>query len=119
MLSPFSQERLGYDGSFRIHGAWWMSPVSAMDRSSKDISSARSLIFPKKGPRFYDITILLKDKTGFAMFIDKLSGRYISHEIDLVSGWKPRGFIFAPALAYRLNTGLVPVRKPGKLRLSA
>ena len=26
-----------------------------------------------------------------------------------------RGFIFGPALAYRLNAGFVPVRKPGKL----
>src|SRR5438045_7392968 len=26
-----------------------------------------------------------------------------------------RGFIFGPAVAYRLNAGFVPVRKPGKL----
>ena len=71
--------------------------------------------FPKKGILFYDITTLLKDKTGFAMLIDKLSEHYISHEVDLVLGMEARGFIFAPALAYRLNAGFVPVRKPGKL----
>ncbi len=36
-------------------------------------------------------------------------------KIDLVLGMEARGFIFGPALAYRLNAGFVPVRKPGKL----
>lgn len=71
--------------------------------------------FPKKGILFYDITTLLKDKTGFATLIDNLSEHYISQNIDLVLGMEARGFIFAPALAYRLNAGFVPVRKPGKL----
>src|ERR1700741_370179 len=71
--------------------------------------------FPKKGILFYDITTLLKDKTGFATLIDKLSEHYISEDVDLVLGMEARGFIFAPALAYRLNAGFVPVRKPGKL----
>jgi len=71
--------------------------------------------FPKKGILFYDITTLLKDRTGFARLIDALSENYIGKEIDLVLGMEARGFIFAPALAYRLNAGFVPVRKPGKL----
>jgi adenine phosphoribosyltransferase len=71
--------------------------------------------FPKKGILFYDITTLLKDKLGFAMLIDALSEHYIQKEIDLVLGMEARGFIFGPALAYRLNAGFVPVRKPGKL----
>src|SRR5436853_655988 len=71
--------------------------------------------FPKKGILFYDITTLLKDKLGFATLIDALSEHYIGKEIDLVLGMEARGFIFGPALAYRLNAGFVPVRKPGKL----
>jgi adenine phosphoribosyltransferase len=71
--------------------------------------------FPKKGILFYDITTLLKDKLGFATLIDALSENYIGKEIDLVLGMEARGFIFGPALAYRLNAGFVPVRKPGKL----
>jgi adenine phosphoribosyltransferase len=71
--------------------------------------------FPKPGILFYDITTLLKDKTGFATLIDKLSEYYISKNVDLVLGMEARGFIFAPVLAYRLNAGFVPVRKPGKL----
>ncbi|MGA7379606.1 MAG: adenine phosphoribosyltransferase [Terriglobales bacterium] len=71
--------------------------------------------FPKKGILFYDITTLLKDKQGFAMLIDALAEHYIGKDVDLVLGMEARGFIFAPALAYRLNAGFVPVRKPGKL----
>jgi adenine phosphoribosyltransferase len=71
--------------------------------------------FPKQGILFYDITTLLKDKLGFACLIDALSVNYIGKEIDLVLGMEARGFIFGPALAYRLNAGFVPVRKPGKL----
>jgi adenine phosphoribosyltransferase len=32
-----------------------------------------------------------------------------------VLGIEARGFIFGPALAYRLNAGFVPIRKPRKL----
>src|SRR6201993_5555194 len=71
--------------------------------------------FPKKGILFYDITTLLKDKTGFAQLIDLFSEHYIGKKVDLILGMEARGFIFGPALAYRLNAGFVPVRKPGKL----
>ena len=91
-----------------------------MSTSALNAEYLKSLIreipdFPKKGILFYDITTLLKDKTGFATLIDKLSEQYISQDVDLVLGMEARGFIFAPALAYRLNAGFVPVRKPGKL----
>jgi adenine phosphoribosyltransferase len=71
--------------------------------------------FPKKGILFYDITTLLKDKAGYATLIDVLAERYIGKGVDLILGMEARGFIFGPALAYRLNAGFVPVRKPGKL----
>ena len=71
--------------------------------------------FPKAGILFYDITTLLKDRLGFARLIDALTEHYISKDVDLVLGIEARGFIFGPALAYRLNAGFVPVRKPKKL----
>ena len=71
--------------------------------------------FPKPGILFYDITTLLKDRTGFAQLIDALAAHYLEQKIDLVLGIEARGFIFGPALAYRLNAGFVPVRKPRKL----
>jgi len=71
--------------------------------------------FPKPGILFYDITTLLKDPKGFATLIDALAQYYMDKDIDLVLGIEARGFIFGPALAYRLNAGFVPVRKPKKL----
>ena len=71
--------------------------------------------FPKPGILFYDITTLLKDKTGFKQVIDALACHYQNDGIDTVLGIEARGFIFAPALAYALGAGFVPVRKPKKL----
>jgi adenine phosphoribosyltransferase len=82
-------------------------PLKALVRTVPD--------FPKPGILFYDITTLLKDPKGFAALIDALAQYYIDKDIDLVLGIEARGFIFGPALAYRLNAGFVPVRKPRKL----
>ena len=71
--------------------------------------------FPKPGILFYDITTLLKDKTGFRGVIDGLKNHYAQAHVDVVLGIEARGFIFAPALAYALGAGFVPVRKPRKL----
>jgi adenine phosphoribosyltransferase len=71
--------------------------------------------YPKPGILFYDVTTLLKDKKGFHSLIDQLCAHYKGHTIDLVAGVEARGFIFAPALAYSLGAGFVPVRKPKKL----
>ena len=97
-----------------------MSASKSSTITTQEVDHLKKLIrevpdFPKKGILFYDITTVLKDKTGLATLIDKLAEHYISQDVDLVLGMEARGFIFAPALAYRLNAGFVPVRKPGKL----
>jgi adenine phosphoribosyltransferase len=71
--------------------------------------------FPKPGIIFKDITPLLGDPQAFNMVINLLADRYISQHIDRVVGVEARGFILGAALAYKLNTGLILVRKPGKL----
>lgn len=71
--------------------------------------------FPKPGILFYDITTLLRDKDGLKTLIDALAEHYSGQKIDQVVGIEARGFIFAPALAYRLGAGFVPIRKPKKL----
>src|SRR5215471_12386012 len=84
------------------------------------MSDLKSLIrevpdFPKPGILFYDITTLLKDPKGFRGVIDGLKEHYRNTQVDTVLGIEARGFIFAPALAYALGAGFVPVRKPRKL----
>ncbi|MFQ5724476.1 MAG: adenine phosphoribosyltransferase [Terriglobia bacterium] len=71
--------------------------------------------WPKPGILFYDITTLLKDPQGFRALIDNLYDHYHQRPVDVVAGIEARGFIFGPALAYRLGAGFVPVRKPNKL----
>src|SRR6202142_3928085 len=71
--------------------------------------------YPKPGILFYDLTTLLQDPRGFHSLVDRLCEHYNGHKVDVVAGIEARGFILAPALAYRLNAGFVPVRKPKKL----
>ena len=71
--------------------------------------------FPKQGIVFKDITTLLKVPGAFHQVIDEMYDAVKDDQIEVVVGMESRGFIFAGALAYRLNAGLVPVRKLGKL----
>ncbi len=71
--------------------------------------------FPKAGILFYDVTTLLRDPDGFRIAIDQLTSPFAGVGIDLVVGIESRGFILGSAVADRLRTGFVPVRKLGKL----
>lgn len=71
--------------------------------------------FPKKGIIFKDITTLLSDAKSYQRMIDSIANRYVGQRVDKVVGVEARGFIIGAALAYKLNAGIVLVRKPGKL----
>ena len=71
--------------------------------------------WPKKGILFYDITTLLKDAVSFQQSVQALIAPYRGAGVDIVVGVEARGYIFAPTVAYVLDAGFVPVRKPGKL----
>jgi adenine phosphoribosyltransferase len=71
--------------------------------------------FPKPGILFYDITTLLKEPICLRAIIDDLVQQYQGTGITKVVGMESRGFILGSPLAYHLNAGFVPVRKPGKL----
>ena len=71
--------------------------------------------FPKPGINFYDITTLLKHPEGLRRTVDALAEEFKDEKVNVVIGIEARGFIFAPALAYHLGAGFVPVRKPRKL----
>ena len=71
--------------------------------------------FPKPGILFYDITTLLQDSLALRMTVDRFVWLFAKKHIDKVVGIESRGFMFGPIVAYDLNAGFVPVRKPGKL----
>ena len=71
--------------------------------------------FPKSGIMFRDITTLLADPAGLAPAVDGLAQLADEMRVDAVAGIEARGFIFGAALALRLGTGFIPLRKAGKL----
>lgn len=71
--------------------------------------------FPKKGIVFKDIMLLLQNADALAEVIDTFCEKLAGKKIDKIVAPESRGFIFGPALAYKLNAGFVAVRKPGKL----
>jgi adenine phosphoribosyltransferase len=73
--------------------------------------------FPKPGIIFRDITTLLSHAEGLRYTIDTLRQKCqdLGLSPDYVVGMESRGFLFGVPLAYQLQAGFVPVRKPGKL----
>ncbi len=71
--------------------------------------------YPKPGIMFRDITTLIGHAEGFAAAIRKLAAPYHNERIDAVAGIEARGFILGGAVADRLGTGFIPIRKKGKL----
>ncbi len=71
--------------------------------------------FPKEGILFLDITTATKDAKAMRIMVDFLYEKFKDERVDYVAGIESRGFIFGAALAYRLNAGFIPIRKPNKL----
>lgn len=71
--------------------------------------------FPKPGIQFKDITTLLRDSGGLRHSVDVLAEKCAAFQPDFIIGMESRGFLFGVPLAYQLNAGFIPVRKPGKL----
>lgn len=71
--------------------------------------------FPIKGILFRDITPLMADGEAFRKACEELKNFAVERGAELIVGPESRGFIFGCPIAYALNIGFVPVRKPGKL----
>jgi len=71
--------------------------------------------FPEKGIIFRDITTVLQVPEAFCDAVNKMADSVRDLDFDVVIGPESRGFIFGTPVAYKLNKGFVPVRKPGKL----
>jgi len=69
--------------------------------------------FPKPGVQFKDLTPLFADREAMTAVIDALVD--IASSADLVAGIDSRGFLVAAAVAGRLRTGVLAIRKGGKL----
>ena len=71
--------------------------------------------FPQKGIQFKDITPLIGNPDALKKAIDEMALFAKSKGATVIVGPDARGFIFGTPVAYALNLGFVPVRKPGKL----
>ena len=71
--------------------------------------------FPKKGIIFRDITTGIKDADTMRAMIDYLCDQYKDERVDYIAGIESRGFIFGMPMAYKMNCGFIPIRKPNKL----
>lgn len=71
--------------------------------------------FPKEGISFKDITTLISDGEAFREAVNLMKKNLDNKNIDYIVGPEARGFVFGSAVAYALNVGFIPVRKPGKL----
>ena len=71
--------------------------------------------YPKPGILFYDISTLIFNKDAFSSCIDYLAEIASNYEFDHIASIDARGFIFGSALAYKLDKGLIMIRKKGKL----
>ena len=85
-------------------------PTSALKKRIRNVPD-----FPRKGIQFKDITTLLSDPASFQQAIDLMAHRHFAKGIDAVVGIEARGFVMGAAMAYKLGTGVLLVRKAGKL----
>jgi adenine phosphoribosyltransferase len=94
-----------------------MPDLPATDPSAIDLRSFVRTVadFPRPGISFYDITPILRDRKAFAYTIDRLAEPFVGENVDIIVSMEARGFIFGPAVAYKLGAGFAPIRKVGKL----
>ena len=71
--------------------------------------------YPVKGIQFRDITTLLNKPKIYSRVIDEMTNRWKNSPIDAILSIESRGFIMAGAIAYKLKTAFIPLRKPDKL----
>jgi adenine phosphoribosyltransferase len=71
--------------------------------------------FPQPGIVFKDLMPLFADGPVFRQVIDGIIEYYGAGSFDVVAGVEARGFVVAAAIAYATGTGVVPIRKAGKL----
>lgn len=95
-----------------------MSDPADLDDSAYELERVRDLVrsvpdYPEPGVMFRDLTPVLADSEAFATLTTELAAR--AGAADLIAGVEARGFLIGAAVALVAGTGVVPVRKAGKL----
>lgn len=98
----------------------YVGPPGKVEAMTTDNADLKALIrtipdYPKPGIMFRDITTLVGHADGFRAAIQRLAAPFAKERIDAVAGIEARGFIVGGAVADRLGTGFIPIRKKGKL----
>lgn len=92
-------------GAGRVTGVPVADLIASLTRDVAD--------FPQPGVQFKDLTPLFADRDGMNAVVDALAD--VASGADLVAGIDSRGFLVAAAVAGRLGTGVLAIRKAGKL----
>lgn len=71
--------------------------------------------YPKKGIIFRDISPLMANGAAYREATQEIVEYAKEKQVDMVVGPEARGFIVGCPVAYEMNIGFAPVRKPGKL----
>ena len=90
-----------------------MTTATIVEEIREKIRSVKN--FPKEGIIFRDITTALKDAHTLRLIVDYMCDCFKDTKIDYIVGIESRGFILGTPMAYKLNAGFVPIRKPNKL----
>lgn len=90
-----------------------MTRIIDIDEVKKSIRNIPD--FPKPGIHFKDVSSSYQDGDIFSFISTAIYEHYKNAGITKVIGIESRGFILGSVLAYKLNAGFIPIRKPGKL----
>lgn len=71
--------------------------------------------WPKEGIRFKDITTIMDNGPAYKYAVDEIVKYAKEVGAEVIVGPEARGFIIGCPVAYALEVGFAPVRKPGKL----
>lgn len=71
--------------------------------------------WPKPGIRFKDISTIMDNGPAYKFAVDEIVKYAQEVGAEVIVGPEARGFIIGCPVAYALEIGFAPVRKPGKL----
>lgn len=94
---------------------WSVPPAELSPALARAESLIRSIPdYPEPGVLFRDITPLLADAEALRATTDAIIAPFAG-QFDVIAGIEARGFLISGAAAIAAGTGLIPIRKAGKL----